>query len=147
MKILNVSRDWFHLNMNYNDGIIWDIIDREVAKYYKDWKCNLYGHFKRPGGKNKEGVAQANRQIAWGTNLTRVLVVIGLCPRSFRLLSNIYIYIYFFFFFVWFNAIIISIVLLFHIIIIRKNHRQIKEPWQLEVIKLAWQSFIILAPL
>lgn len=60
MKILNVSQDWFNLNLNYNDGIIWDIIDRQVAKYYKDWKSDLYGHFKRPGGKNKEGVAKAN---------------------------------------------------------------------------------------
>lgn len=43
MKILNVSQDWFNLNMNYNDCIIWDIIDREVAKCYKDWKSDLYG--------------------------------------------------------------------------------------------------------
>ena len=43
-----------------DDGILRSMVDKKVAKCYKDWKSDLYDHFKSAGGAQNEAGARNN---------------------------------------------------------------------------------------
>ena len=71
--------EWFKIDLNNDNGIIRQVIDRDAKKCYKDWKSDLHNYFKKWGGKENEVFIRQNppksvkNKEYWGPTVDRFL--------------------------------------------------------------------------